>query len=44
MGGNTDKNISKNLGVKYSQNLLVMLDDLLKVILKLLQKEQFKKQ
>ena len=44
MGKNTDKNISKNVSSKCSQNFLIMLNNHLQMHLKLLQKEQFKKQ
>ena len=39
MGKNIVKNLSKNLSGKYSQNLLIMLNNPLKMHLKLLQKE-----
>ena len=40
MGKNVSKNISKSLGSKYSQNLLIMLNNVLKMHLKLLQQKQ----
>ena len=44
MGKNIDKNTSKTLSGKYSKNLLFMLTNLQQIRLKLLQKEQLKKQ
>ena len=44
MGKNIDKDVSKNLSGKYSQKILIMLNSLPQMRLKLLQKEQFKKQ
>ena len=46
MGKNIGKNISKNLSGKYSPGMLPMHQNLLlqQICLKLLQKEQFKKQ
>ena len=44
MGKNIEKYISKNLSSKYSRNFLIMPNNLLQIYLKLLQKEQFKKQ
>ena len=44
MGKNIGKNISKNLSGKYSQNVLILLNNLQQMYLKLLQKELFKKQ
>ena len=41
---NIGKSIRKNLNSKYSRNFLIMLKNLLQVHLKVLQKEQFKKQ
>ena len=41
---NIGKSIRKNLSSKYSRNFLIMLKNLLQVHLKVLQKEQFKKQ
>ena len=40
VGKNVSKNITKNLSRKYSQNFLIMLNNLLQMHLKLLQKEQ----
>ena len=39
MGKNVGKNLSKNLSSKYSQNLLIMLNNLQQMHLKLLQKD-----
>ena len=45
MSKNIGKNISKNLSSKYRvRNFLIMLNSLLQMHLKLLQKERFKKQ
>ena len=44
MGRNIGKNVSKNLSSKYHQSFLIMLNNLVQKDLKLLQKEQFKKQ
>ena len=44
MGRNVGKKTSKNLSCKCSQNLFIMLHNLLQMHLKLLQKKQFKKQ
>ena len=41
---NIDKNVGKNLSGKYSQNLLIMLNNLQQMHLKLLRKDKFKKQ
>ena len=41
---NMDKNIGKNFVVNIVRNLLIMLQNLQQMHLKLLQKEQFKKQ
>ena len=43
-GKNIGKNKSKNLSGKYDQTSLIMLSSIQKMRLKLLQKEQFKKQ
>ena len=43
-GKNIGKNINKKLSGKYSKKLLIMLNNLQQIRLKLLQKEQFKKQ
>ena len=43
MGKNIGKNISKNLSSKYSQNFLIMLNNLSQAHLKLLQKKQLKR-
>ena len=43
MGKKICKNISKNFSGKYSQKLLIARQKLLKIHLKLLQKEQFEK-
>ena len=43
MGRNIGGNISKNLSSKYSQKLMTILNNLLQMHVKLLQKEQFKK-
>ena len=43
MGKNIGKITSRNLSGKYSQKFLIMLNNLLQIRLKLLQKEQFKK-
>ena len=43
MGRNIGKNISKNLSSKH-RNFLIMLNNLLQMHLKLLQRERFKKQ
>ena len=43
-GKDIGKNISKGLGSKYRQKILIMLNNLLQIHLKLLQKESFKKQ
>ena len=44
MGENIGKNISKGLNSKYSQNLLIMVNNLQQMRLKLLQEDSFKKQ
>ena len=44
MGKNVGKNISKSLNSKYSQNFLIMLNNLQQMSLKFFQKESFKKQ
>ena len=44
MGENIGKNISKSLNSKYSQNLLIMVNNLQQMRLKLLQEDSFKKQ
>ena len=44
MGENIGKNISKSLNNKYSQNLLIMVNNLQQMHLKLLQEDSFKKQ
>ena len=44
MGENIGKNISKSLTSKYSQNLLIMVNNLQQMRLKLLQEDSFKKQ
>ena len=44
MGTNIGINISKNLVVKTAKNLLIILKSLLQMHLKLLQKDQFRKE
>ena len=44
MGEKIGKNISKSLNSKYSQNLLIMVNNLQQMRLKLLQEDSFKKQ
>ena len=41
---NMSKNISKNVGGKYSQNFLIVINNLQQIHLKLLQKNKSKKQ
>ena len=43
MSKNIDENINKNFSGKNSQTLFIMLNNLLQMHLKLLQKERFKK-
>ena len=42
MGKNIDKNISKSLNNKYSQNFLIVLNNLQQICLTLFQKRSFK--
>ena len=44
MGKNIGKNLSKSLNSRYSQNFLIMLNNLQQMRFKILQKESFKKQ